>query len=49
MEIRADGDRLWHSLMEMAKIGPGKHGDNCRLALTDEDIEGRTLFQKIGI
>ena len=49
MEIRADGDRLWHSLMEMAKISPGKHGDNCRLALTDEDIEGRTLFQKIGI
>ena len=46
MEIRADGDRLWHTLMEMAKIGPGKNGGIRRLALTDEDIDGRKLFQK---
>ena len=46
MEIRANGERLWHTLMEMAKIGPGEHGGNRRLALSDEDIEGRKLFQK---
>ena len=46
MVIRTNGDRLWDSLMEMAKIGPGKCGGNRRLALTDEDIEGRMLFQK---
>ena len=46
MEFKANGDRLWHTLMEMAKIGPGERGGNRRLALTDEDIEGRALFQK---
>ena len=46
MEIKANGERLWNTLMEMAKIGPGERGGNRRLALTDEDIEGRTLFQK---
>lgn len=42
--LSIDGDRLWDSLMEMAKIGPGVAGGNCRLALTDEDREGRDLF-----
>ncbi len=46
MVIRADGERLWHTLMEMAKIGPGDLGGNRRLALTDEDVKGRILFQK---
>ncbi len=46
MEIKANGVRLWNTLMEMAKIGPGECGGNRRLALTDEDIEGRKLFQK---
>ena len=46
MEFRANGDRLWHTLMEMAKIGPGLSGGNRRLALTDEDIKGRELFQQ---
>jgi N-carbamoyl-L-amino-acid hydrolase len=32
--------------MEMAKIGPGIAGGNNRQTLTDEDAEGRTLFQK---
>jgi N-carbamoyl-L-amino-acid hydrolase len=31
--------------MEMAKIGPGIAGGNNRQTLTDEDAEGRTLFQ----
>ena len=46
MEIKANGERLWNTLMEMAMIGPGECGGNRRLALTDEDIEGRKLFQK---
>ncbi|AUS56566.1 Zn-dependent hydrolase [Brucella abortus] len=37
--------RLWDSLMEMAKIGPGLRGGNNRQTLTDEDGEGRRLFQ----
>jgi N-carbamoyl-L-amino-acid hydrolase len=41
-----DGDRLWDSLMEMAQIGPGVAGGNNRQALTDEDAEGRALFQR---
>ena len=43
--LRIDPDRLWDSLMEMAKIGPGIAGGNNRQTLTDEDAEGRTLFQ----
>ena len=43
--LRIDGDRLWDSLMEMAKIGPGVAGGNNRQTLTDEDAEGRALFQ----
>ncbi|WP_424943859.1 Zn-dependent hydrolase [Aliiroseovarius crassostreae] len=43
--IKINGDRLWDSLMEMAKIGPGIAGGNNRQTLTDEDAEGRALFQ----
>lgn len=44
--MRINGDRLWDSLMEMAKIGPGIAGGNNRQTLTDEDAEGRELFKK---
>ena len=44
--LRINGDRLWDSLMDMAKIGPGVAGGNNRQTLTDEDSEGRKLFQK---
>ena len=44
--LRIDPDRLWDTLMEMAKIGPGIAGGNNRQTLTDEDAEGRALFQK---
>ncbi len=44
--LRVNGDRLWDALMEMAKIGPGVAGGNNRQTLTDEDGEGRRLFQK---
>ena len=43
--FRINGDRLWDALMEMAKIGPGVAGGNNRQTLTDEDAEGRRLFQ----
>ncbi|WP_313027315.1 Zn-dependent hydrolase [Brucella sp.] len=43
--LKVDGDRLWDSLMDMAKIGPGIRGGNNRQTLTDEDSEGRQLFQ----
>ena len=43
--MKIDGDRLWESLMEMAKIGPGVAGGNNRQTVTDEDGEGRHLFQ----
>ncbi|MBO0906455.1 Zn-dependent hydrolase [Jiella sonneratiae] len=43
--LQIDGDRLWDALMEMAKIGPGIAGGNNRQTLTDEDGEGRKLFQ----
>ena len=42
--LRVDANRLWDSLMDMAKIGALPHGGCCRLALTDEDKEGRDLF-----
>lgn len=44
--LRVNGDRLWDMLMEMAKIGPGIAGGNNRQTLTDEDAEGRRLFQR---
>lgn len=43
--LKINGERLWDSLMEMAKIGPGIAGGNNRQTVTDEDGEGRTLFQ----
>ena len=44
--MKINADRLWDSLMEMAKIGPGVAGGNNRQTVTDEDGEGRKLFQK---
>ncbi len=42
--LRVDGQRLWDSIMAMAQIGPGEKGGSRRLALTDEDRQGRDLF-----
>ncbi len=44
--MRINSERLWDSLMEMAKIGPGIAGGNNRQTLTDEDAEGRRLFER---
>ncbi len=42
--VKINGERLWDSLMEMAKIGATEKGGVCRLALTDVDKEARDLF-----
>lgn len=41
---KIDGDRLWDSLMQMAKIGATPAGGSCRLALSELDKQGRDLF-----
>ncbi|RUV95777.1 Zn-dependent hydrolase [Mesorhizobium sp. M1A.F.Ca.IN.022.07.1.1] len=43
--LRINSDRLWDSIMEMAKIGPGIAGGNNRQTLTDSDKQGRELFK----
>lgn len=42
--LRVNGDRLWQSLMDMARIGATAKGGSCRLAASDEDKLGRDLF-----
>lgn len=42
--LSIDGDRLWNSIMEIAKIGATEKGGSRRLALTDLDREARDLF-----
>ena len=42
-DLRINGDRLWASLMELAKIGATPKGGVCRLTLTDLDKQGRDL------
>jgi N-carbamoyl-L-amino-acid hydrolase len=44
--ISINSDRLWDSLMTMAKIGPGIAGGNNRQTVTEEDGEARKLLQK---
>ena len=39
-----NGDRLWESIMELARIGATEKGGVCRLALSDLDRQGRDLF-----
>jgi len=44
--LRINGQRLWDSLMELAKIGATPKGGVCRLTLTDLDRQGRDLVCK---
>jgi N-carbamoyl-L-amino-acid hydrolase len=44
--LRIDGDRLWNSIHEVAKIGPGIAGGSNRQTVTDEDGEARHLFKR---
>ncbi len=43
-DIRIDAERLWTSLMDMAKIGATPKGGVKRLTLTDLDRQSRELF-----
>ena len=43
--LHIDGDRLWDAIHDMARIGPGVAGGNNRQTLTDDDAQGRALFQ----
>jgi len=44
--LRIDAARLWDSLDQMARIGPGVAGGNNRQTLTDADSEGRHQFAR---
>ena len=46
--LPVSGARLWDSLMQMAKIGPGLKGGNNRQTLTDADAEARALLRSWG-
>jgi len=46
--LRINGERLWDSLMELARIGATPKGGVCRLALTDLDKQGRELLIRWG-
>ncbi len=41
--LSVNGNRLWQSLMDLARIGATAKGGNCRLALTALDGQGRDL------
>ena len=43
-DLRVNGERLWDSLMEIAQFGATPKGGNCRLALSEEDRQGRDCF-----
>lgn len=47
-ELRINGERLWDSLMELARIGATAKGGVKRLALTDLDKQGRDLVVRWG-
>jgi len=44
VDLRVNRDRLWTSLMELARIGATPKGGVCRLALSELDGAGRDLF-----
>ena len=44
MALSIDADRLWQSLMDLARIGATPKGGVCRLALTELDRQARDLF-----
>ena len=44
MSPSINAERLWKSIMDMARIGPTAEGGSCRLALSSEDLEARALL-----
>jgi len=53
MDLHINGDRLWRSLMDLARIGATAKGGVCRLALSELDGQGRDLvtgwFREAGL
>lgn len=45
-EPRINGERLWGSLMELARVGATPRGGVRRITLTEEDRQGRDLFAR---
>ncbi|HKI63450.1 MAG TPA: Zn-dependent hydrolase [Burkholderiales bacterium] len=45
-QLRINGDRLWQSLMELARIGATPKGGVRRLTLSETDREARDLFAR---
>jgi N-carbamoyl-L-amino-acid hydrolase len=45
-QIRCDRERLWQSLMDLARIGAVAGDGSNRLALTDDDAEGQALVAR---
>jgi N-carbamoyl-L-amino-acid hydrolase len=45
-ELRINAERLWDSLMELARIGATPKGGVKRLTLTEEDRQARDLFAR---
>jgi N-carbamoyl-L-amino-acid hydrolase len=43
VDTRINGQRLWDSLMQLARIGATPKGGVCRLALSELDRQGRDL------
>lgn len=43
-DLRVNGERLWQTHMELARIGAIPNDGCCRLTLTDEDKRARDLF-----
>ncbi len=43
-QAHINGERLWQSLMELARLGATAKGGVCRLALSDLDRQARDLF-----
>jgi beta-ureidopropionase / N-carbamoyl-L-amino-acid hydrolase len=39
-----NADRLWQSIMDIARIGPTPEGGSCRLALSPEDAQARAVL-----
>ncbi len=42
-DLRVNGERLWGSLMDLAKVGATPKGGVCRLAVSEADGKGRDL------
>jgi len=48
VRVKVSSERLYQSLMDLAKIGATDKGGNCRLALTELDGQGRESGKRVG-